>query len=282
MRICNLKNKYGEVLNLVNTARYTISSITGLNPVKATINTTALTTSDGSVFNSSRRESRNIVLMIAIEPDAELNRLNLYRIVQPKQPITFNFWRLDRKVCIDGYVDTLEVDLFNQKQIAQISIVCPQPDFKSSDESILEFSSVGNTFEFEFESEENDLIFSEIILESSIEFEYNGEIETGAIFELTTHGRVIDPVIYNRLTGGAFTVKGEYRENDTIRIDTTTGAKSVKLLRDGEELNIINKIDLSNDWLTFSCGTNVFAYDANYGKEHIQLKIVYRDKYDGV
>ena len=43
-------------------SRVIVKSIDGLTPTKGTINTNALATSDGSVYNSARQEQRNLVL----------------------------------------------------------------------------------------------------------------------------------------------------------------------------------------------------------------------------
>ncbi len=44
---------------------FIIKSVTGLGPGKANINTTEIATNDGSLFNSSRMPSRNIVISLA-------------------------------------------------------------------------------------------------------------------------------------------------------------------------------------------------------------------------
>ena len=43
---------------------FLIKSVTGLGPVKATVNTTEVVTNDGSMFNSARLSQRNIVFQI--------------------------------------------------------------------------------------------------------------------------------------------------------------------------------------------------------------------------
>ena len=44
---------------------FIIKSVTRLGPGKANINTTEIATNDGSLFNSSRMPSRNIVISLA-------------------------------------------------------------------------------------------------------------------------------------------------------------------------------------------------------------------------
>ena len=65
-----ITNYRGEslTLDLANpySSGYAVLSITGLGPNKATINTDDATTSDGSVYNSARVNSRNIVLKLKL------------------------------------------------------------------------------------------------------------------------------------------------------------------------------------------------------------------------
>ena len=57
---------------------FIIKSVTGLGPGKANINTTEIATNDGSLFNSSRMPSRNIVIslayMLMVNKEAQQNR----------------------------------------------------------------------------------------------------------------------------------------------------------------------------------------------------------------
>ena len=52
---------------------FLIQDITGLGPAKANVNSTEMATSDGSVYNSARLNSRNIVLTIKLMSNPQLN-----------------------------------------------------------------------------------------------------------------------------------------------------------------------------------------------------------------
>ena len=74
-----IENEYGNMLELTHNPNYTITSIEGLNPAKANINTSVVASFDGSRFNSSRLNERNLVINVVIEKDIEQNRINLYK-----------------------------------------------------------------------------------------------------------------------------------------------------------------------------------------------------------
>lgn len=283
MFTAKIQNKYGESLELTHNPDYTVVSIDGLAPAAATINTASMATSDGEFFNSSRVGTRNIVIMAAINGDIERNRLVLYRYASPKSPIRFYFKNDSRNVYIDGYVETHEVNLFENGQAAQISIICPQPYFKSIEDANIEFSSVIPQFKFAFGTNINAPIpFSSVVSDIEKNIVNDGDAETGVIVELHAMGVVKNPVIYDKDTREKFALNFTMEEADIIRINTNIGEKSVILIRDGIESNIINYVDMSNDWFTLRYGDNIFTYTCESGYEFLNVKIIFSNKFQGV
>ena len=79
MYTLKVENRIGDMLNLSGNSNYTVYKVEGLAPPKATINSSVNAASDGILINSTKLESRNIVIYIAIENEIESNRINLYR-----------------------------------------------------------------------------------------------------------------------------------------------------------------------------------------------------------
>lgn len=146
-----VENKYGQQLELTHNPNYDITEIDGLDPPEAIINTTRNANADGSVFNSSYVTDRQIIITLAINSPAEANRINLYKYFKSKFPVTLYYQNATRNVYINGYVKNIEIAFFDKKQIAQITVFCPQPLFNGVDESLQEFSSIESLFEFPFE-----------------------------------------------------------------------------------------------------------------------------------
>lgn len=283
MFTAKIQNRYGEMIELTHNPDYTVKGITGLNPVNASINTGVLATTDGAIFNSSRKGQRNIVILVAINGDVEKNRLRLYKYAPTKYPIRFYFKNESRDVFIDGYVESHEVDHFENGQAAQISIICPQPFFQSVEDSNTEFAALTPLFKFSFFTDsENPIIFSEIEQNSEQNIVNNGDVETGIIIDLRASSVVQNPIIYNRDTGEKFALNITMQEGDAIQINTNSGQKSVMLTRNGVESNIINSAGIDNDWFVLRYGDNIFTYEASQGYEFLQLKITVADKFEGV
>lgn len=134
---------------------FAITEIEGLGSGKSDISVTELTSRDGSIFNSSRVGTRNIVLTIRFieTPDIETVRQKTYKYFPIKKQVTLGFETDNRSCYINGYVESNEPDIFSDKESSQISIICPDPYFYSKDLNSTVFSGVISEFEFPFSNE---------------------------------------------------------------------------------------------------------------------------------
>ena len=277
-----VENEKGKKLQLSQNRNYTITQIEGLNPVKASINTSVVGLTDGEVFNSSRAECRNIVITAYIEGAIEKNRQTLYTYFTPKKWVKLYFENENRDVYIEGYVESFDVDLFVARENVQISILCPKPYFKNVDMITSEFSSIAGGFQFTLELPEDGIPFSIYEQEVRKTIYYEGGENTGLTIRFTALGTVKNPVIYNADTKGFFRVLFTMVAGDVITIETSQGEKSVTLLRDGKESNIIGCIDKGVEWFELSTGDNVFTSGAEEGYQLLQIRIQNNVLYGGV
>lgn len=150
---------------------FAVQSISGLGPSKADINTTEISTNDGSLYNSARVNSRNIVMSLKLmfNPQIEDTRQDSYKYFPIKKKVTLLI-ETDNRICETyGYVESNEPDIFSSDEMTQISIVCPDPYFYSAGPdgtNTTIFYGVEPLFEFAFSNES--------LTESLIEF---GEIK---------------------------------------------------------------------------------------------------------
>ena len=126
-------NYLGESLKMELTNPYdsgiAITDITGIGPGKADINVTELTSSDGSLYNSARLGTRNIVMTLRfmIAPDIETVRQKSYKYFPIKKELILTFETDNRSCYIAGYVESNEPVIFDENEYTQISIICPDP-----------------------------------------------------------------------------------------------------------------------------------------------------------
>ena len=277
-----VKNNRDEILNLTTSKKYTVYKIDGLQPPAVTVNTSKKSTSDGSTINNVSVESRNIVIYMTINGDIEKNRINLYKYFPLKQTITLYFKNDSRDVEIDGTVEIIECDLFASKQVAQISLICPQPYFKDVDNLISYFSDVSNLFEFPFSTSKNGIEFSCISTNIRKSIVNTGDVESGVLIRLYAIGTVVKPIIYDVFNRTHIALNYTMEANDEIVINTNIGEKSIILIRNGISYNAMGYMTPDSKWLTLAQGDNVFTYDTESGSSNLQISFTTSVLYGGV
>ena len=291
--VLDLKNPYDTGL--------IIKSITGIGPVKANINTTELAISDGSIYNSSRANSRNIVFTFQLIEDPETNlvettRLRTYKFFPLKKPLTLKFETDNRDAEIVGYVESNEPDIFQKDETVQISIVCPSPWFYTPDQTLI-LNGVSSEFVFPFSNESLDedlIVMGEMISAVGTEYFYDGDVDAGVVIKIKCNGNVSNITLYNMgtneymtintsvirsITGGSF---DDLVSGDEITLSTVSGDRYIYLLRNGTEYNILPTLPKITDWITLQSGSNIFGYLAETGTSYVEIEVLTNILYEGV
>lgn len=276
-----------------------ITKIEGLGPVKADINSTKISSGDGARFNSARIGTRNIVFTFRLleAPTVEDSRQKTYKYFPIKTNVTLLF-ETDNRLCqITGYVESNKPNIFSEEEDTQISIICPNPYFISMDNGGMNtvwFFGDEPVFKFPFSNESLTdplIVFGNIKLRQEEIVPYDGDSEVGFTIKMHALGEVrqitiyntktresmkIDTDILNEITGSGITA------GDEITISTIKGDKHITLLRNGEEINILNVLGKDVDWFQLAKGDNRFAYICEYGAENLEFNINYQTLYEGV
>ena len=275
---------------------FLIRSITGLGAGKANINSTDLSTGDGSVYNSSRVLPRNIVFSLDFleKPTIEDTRQRSYKYFPIKKQIRLIFETKNRICEITGHVETNEPNIFSKQENTQVSIICPDPYFYSTEKTVTIFSGIEPLFEFPFENNsltDNLLEFGEIIVNQEKTVFYKGDSEVGVVIYIHAIGEATNLTIYNTLTRELLKIDTDRLEaltgsiikaGDDIIISTIKGQKFIQLIRDGEYINILNCLGRNSDWFRLVKGDNVFAFTAETGDTNLQFRIENLIVYEGV
>mgnify|MGYP003530480753 CR=1 FL=1 len=268
-----VENKRGQKLKLTqDESNYQISNIDGLKPPSAEIYTDVVALLDGEKYKSSHIEMRNVVLTVAIKGDVERNRTNLYKYFSMGKYCKLHYTNTNRDVYCEGYVETIENDLFANSQTVQISIVCPDPYLYELETIYTDMRGVLNNFEFPFAIDENGKEISSLIDTRDILVMNGGETETGMIITIYNKGSNSDiPKLYNSETGEKIEVKTELHAGEKIIINTNRSKKSVSVYRsNGTIENVIGYLTHDSSWLQLDVGANYFTlmnrngeYDSN-------------------
>lgn len=271
-----------------------VRGVTGLAPVKADINMTNLATTDGSRYNSSRANNRNVVIYFSFVGDIDAARKKTYKYFPLKEKVKVSVETDEDVYFVEGYVESNEGVIFSDKTGTQVSIVCQDSYLKSEAVYSTVVSGIQNEFTFPFSNESisEDLIeFGVVRSNNGVNTVYDGDKACGLYISIKASGTVENLMFYNastrefmkidtakltELTGSAIIA------GDVIEINTNKGEKEMLLFRDGEYTNIINTLDRESTWLELQKGDNVFAYTADTGMNVVAITVRYRKLYEGV
>lgn len=289
-----LSNPYETGIAVIN--------VDGLGPSAGTINVTDIAGGDGSVFNSSRLQTKNITLTLEflhpnkLKKSIEEVRLFTYELFPVKKPIEFEVKTSNRHAKIFGYVESNDPSIFSRSESTEISIICPDPYFYAIDENgsfVEQFDSTKGGFTFAFSNPQgrSELKFSEIISKEEKVISYSGDIPSGLVITVDVHGDVemlriaktntaefisIDTSLFNRYG------KGKLVSGDKLIINTNNRNKKVKLYRGGKEYNVLHTMSMDSSWINVTPGRNIFAYSTLTGIENLEITLDYNIMYEGV
>ena len=295
MFICRIENKVGEVLRLTqDESEFQVVRIDGLNPPNAQINMMTMANIDGARYNSSKLETREIVLTIQLNGAGdfvEANRQRLYRFFPTKEWCKFYYTNNFRDVFIEAYANTVTVSPFDNTQQMQVSIICPQPYFKSLQLIIDDISKQMARFEFPFafgsngatnpdvpvfEETDDAIPFSEIEMGRITNVYNNSESECGMVIEINIVLPVNMVTIQNTDTGEFITIEHSFIQEDKIVINTNRGEKSISLIRNGISENIFPSLVKGSTFLQLNIGNNYFGYTLGEGVEPSRAHIIFK------
>lgn len=279
---------------------FLITSIDGLGPVKANINTTNKSGMDGSKYNSAKRENRNIVIHLKFISDGtetiEDIRQRSYKYFPTKKNVEIIIVT-DNRVCYtNGYVESNEPTIFDQQEGCDISVICTDPNFYDAlgDGVISVLSGIESLFEFPFS---NDSLTEDLIILSNVNstreksIYYDGDIESGVLIRIKAIGSAEHLSIVNLDTRESFKIDTDKLQKmngngivagDEILISTSEGNKYVRMNRNGVSSSILNCIDIQSNWFKLKKGYNRFTYFCETGDSNLEIQLEHKIVYEGV
>ena len=136
-----------------------IKEITGLGPVKADISTDGFALLDGAFLKGIRVGTRTVVLtLIPWGTDIQELRLKTYSYFGVGETITLGVTTDWLNVHSDFIVESVEPNIFSERQEIQVSLLGLDPYWKSSAtqiQKVVGFNDNTPTFEFPFFSQDN-------------------------------------------------------------------------------------------------------------------------------
>lgn len=246
-----------------------LADVDGLEPVKATIVSSSFAGLDGSQYQSSRRDDRNLKLKLDLEPDyittsvRDLRR-RLYQYFMPKSYVNLRFYDSDDLVVdISGRVESFDTPLFSKDPEVDISIICFDPDF-------VELNSI--TLNGMTTSGSDETLIA-----------YEGTVEAGVLFTMPVDRPLTEFNIYHRPPDGtlrSLDFSGSVDIGDVLKISTIPGAKSAVLTSGGTDSFILYAISPQSNWIELMNGDNYIRVYAEGNP--IPYTISYTNRYGGL
>lgn len=249
------------ILGVNLTESLLLREVTGLNPpaIDLFIGEYAR---DGGFYGGRRVGQRNVVLTIDLNPNPALGesvqglRELLYRIfidpaVREDHLQLLLHDETGRERSLYGYVDTFETELFVTENVAQISLVCPDPYIVDAVETELR-SPTGTwlVVPFTYDGTAETGLEAEIYMSAD-----HGKLNinnNGFVMSLT-HNFLINDVIYLNTRRGERQIRLASLTNvtnmRTANPRLTTKEIWEKLVEAGQTTSLLSKLSLTSPWL---------------------------------
>lgn len=265
--ITNISNAYGKNVTISmrypEESGYYIKSIDGLGSPTADIITSDSPLKAGSYFNSARGTNRNIVLHLGFlwSSDYEIQTLReeMYNIASITNNVRITIDKSGSRYYCDGYVESNAPNIWDKNEGTDISIICPDPYWKSEVEYGAEFGMGFGAFEFPFSNESltyKTIQFGNTAKLGYVEIENESSQPWGFTTRIHVEGYLDQIRLSNADYNEVMVIDYDFRHDDTIEIVSIQGHKSISLYRNGSLINILGAWNRASTWVQLYPGKN--------------------------
>lgn len=245
-----------------------IKEIDGLDPVKAILVSSSVSTVDGEQYQSARRGPRDLTVKLGMELGYGLdirglrNRLYSFFMTKTNARLRFFIEGID-PVDIYGRIEDFDSPLFTENPEAFIGLRCFEPDFFDPTPNVISANTVQNTTE--------------------IAVIYDGSVETGIELAMTLNRAQTSLDIFHRAPDGvtrSLEFEAPLLSADQLIISTVTGSKFARRIRAGAPASVLYGISPYSNWINLVPGTNYIRVVSDGAA--IPYTITYTTKYGGL
>jgi hypothetical protein len=245
-----------------------IRNIDGLDPVKASVNTSLFGSVDGSAYTGASVGQRNIVLTVHPNPDwktwtfESLRRL-IYSYFMTKRPVRLVFISDDMPpVEILGIVESVDNVMFSKDPEFNVSVICPDPYFKSVVPKVITGQSIRSGG-------------------AVTVVEYDGSVETGFEVKVSFSSGTAPTVIGIQIGDpkvNFFNVTATVGSSLYLDMSSVAMQKYVQNVSIGSGVitNLLSKVQEGSKWPLLQPGDNNFSVITDQGVQDWELTIYER------
>lgn len=274
-----------EGIDLYNDAGVRLVSTVGIG-FGADVGVTELYDYDGSMFQGSRLRQRGISLVVRYIGARwlhEAHKGRLLRLLGNKGEIRLRYVTDRLDVYIDCRTEQADTPPNTYPMVTQISLVCPDPYWRTSGDNTVMLAGTISCWEFPFEIPPEGMEFGRIKAELITEVYNGGSADSGAVWTITANTPCSNPKIENIVTGEFMQVACEMQRGDVLEICTEQGKKSIMFTRGEVTQNYFNYRVNGFSFLGVARGLNIFKYTLDDGDEHaVDITCRFDKKYGGI
>ena len=239
---------------------------------------------DGATIAGKKVEPRPITIKAEYRKTDKEDKIRqkIIRFFNPKKSgeLTVTFGNITRKIGyeIEGSPQIEERNIFRALRFS-VNLLCPAPYFQDVETFAKNMAGVREVLAFPLVFPPRGLVTSYREMQQVAVFNNKGDKAIGlnVLFE-AKGGGVTNPVLYNLSTGEFLRVEIEMNKGDKLTICTIPGKKRVEL--NGK--NAIQYIDRNSRFFAIAEGETLLKYDADEGRQNLDVYPRYTPEYLGV
>ncbi len=275
----NISTAFGT-LPLWNSEYFIVSDVDGMTAAEVDVASNTVYSMDGDKITNMQTQPREIVLDLTIKPDVNVQeaREHILRYIKPKQPATllmrYDLSGAEQSKAISGRISRIDMPRFSDNVVAQVTLYCPQPYWEDAEFIVKYISDILNLHHFEITWSE-PLPMGVYDMTRTREFINEGDAAVGMVITITAQGDVVNPAIFNNLTGEYIGIDDTLAVGDEIVINTIRGQK--RITKNG--INVLSRLRAGSTWLQLDVGSNVFLIDADSGASEMYFTLIFKQAY---
>lgn len=181
---------------------------------------------------------------------------------------------------IEGIIDGMSIPAKNvyQQQNLDVTFLCAKPFFKSVDDFGKNIAAITPMFGFPYiQTDKIQVVASYYNYARNVNIENDGDVETFMQVIIRILGDVTNPMITKDETKFV-KMLGEYHEGDVINIDMV----NLDVTVNGEKA--LHKLDKASSFTdcAITVGSNTIGFNAEVGKDYMEVNVYYNKLYMGV
>jgi len=272
----------GAAMPLLGNQYFTVTEIEGFTTVSNNIASVVVPFVDGDTVTNIQAQPRSVVIYLRLKQSAGIENAKRYimQYVKPKLTGTLQLQQGERNIQLSGLVEEIDLPRFEQGNTMAITLHCSQPYWQDVDFVVQEISEIIDLHYFPIPEgglafPPEGVPFGEYDDDLTQELTNNGDVETGLVITIIAAGEVVNPKIYNTLTGDYIGINDTLQGNDEVTICTIKGSKTIT--KNGQ--NVIDKIMSGSTFLQLGIGTNEFTIEAESGIDNVYFTLTYKQLY---